>query len=268
MRNISSSIKPKKRFGQNFLINPHVVDKIISACNLKASDTVIEIGPGKGVLTQRIAHQVKKLFAIEKDKALVQELAKNLKLEGEGVILCHEDFLKFDFRKAGRDLKVIGNIPYYISSPIIEKLIDNRNLIHTAFIMVQLEFGQRLTAKPDCKDYSALSCFVQYYCQPHLLFKIKNTSFYPRPKVQSCFVRLDIIKDAPFKTENEKLLFQIIHQAFGQRRKTLRNSMSTLLKTKNAQNIFTQLSIDPRLRAENLPLKDFIRIADHLHSAY
>ncbi|MDP8266713.1 MAG: 16S rRNA (adenine(1518)-N(6)/adenine(1519)-N(6))-dimethyltransferase RsmA [Candidatus Aceula meridiana] len=264
MKKLSSAIKPKKRFGQNFLINPHIVNKIILACDLKSSDSIVEIGPGKGALTGHIAPKVKNLFAIEKDKVLAKELSGNL--ENKNITFYNADFLKFNLESLGKRLKVVGNIPYYISSPIIEKIINNRNFIDSAFIMVQLEFGKRLVASPHSKDYGSLSCFIQYYYKPSLLFKIKNTSFYPHPKVQSCFMRLDPVEDSSLKAKDEKLLFQIIRQAFQQRRKTLRNSLAALLKIRNSQDVFEKLNIDPRLRAENLFLKDFIRIAGHVHS--
>ncbi|MDP8265098.1 MAG: 16S rRNA (adenine(1518)-N(6)/adenine(1519)-N(6))-dimethyltransferase RsmA [Candidatus Aceula lacicola] len=256
-----SSIRPKKRLGQNFLTDLNVVDKIILACDLKKTDCVLEVGSGLGALTKKIAPNVKMLVAIEKDHSLIEELSK--KSFGPHVTLCNDDILKFDFLKLNKEIKLIGNLPYYISSPIIEKLIENSNRISSAFITVQLEFANRLVAKPNTKEYGSLTCFVQYHATPTLLFKIKNSCFRPIPKVQSAFVRLDFKKNPSPKAKNEDLLFETIRRAFQQRRKTILNSLSTKYKKSQIENVLKNCNINPKSRAENLTLDNFVSIANH-----
>ena len=251
---------PKKQLGQHFLIDWHVTGKIISACQLKPDDIVLEIGPGLGVLTRKIASLVKKVIAIETDRSLCEELrreATNSNLE-----VIHADFLKYNFDLLPQKLKVIGNLPYYISSPIVTRLLNDRFFFSSIFITVQLEFGQRLCAKVDTKDYSALSCFVQYFADVKMFFKIKNTAFKPVPKVDSCFIRLIPHEHPPHKANDEGLLFKIIRGAFQQRRKTLPNTLSGFIERERLFPILESLKIDPKSRPENLSVKDFVDLVN------
>ena len=256
-----NSIRPKKHLGQNFLIDSNIVNKIILACDLKETDCVLEVGPGLGALTKEIAPNVKALVAIEKDHSLIEKLSQ--KNFGSHVKFYNDDILKFNFLKLKKGIKFIGNLPYYISSPIIEKLIKNSNRISSAFITVQLEFANRLVAKPNTKEYGSLTCFVQYYATPTLLFKIKNSCFRPIPKVQSAFIRLDFKKIPSPKAENEELFFKTIRRAFQQRRKTILNSLSTKYKKPQIEDVLKKCNIDPKSRAENLTLDNFVNIANH-----
>ena len=294
---------PKKHLGQHFLIDPHVTEKIISACQLKPDDVVLEIGPGLGVLTHRIAPLVKRVIAVETDRKLCEKLAQEIAYSrshlktskgmsfpnvlignpDEAVIgppiktfggdsfkissnieVVHADFLKYNFDLLPEKLKVIGNLPYYISSPIMTRLLNDRKYFSAIFITVQLEFGQRLCAKVDTKDYSALSCFVQYFADVKMLFKIKNAAFKPIPKVDSCFMRIIPHEKFPFKADEEDFLFKVIHQSFQQRRKTLPNTLSGLIERERLYPILESLKIDPKSRPENLSVKNFVEISNAL----
>jgi len=251
-----------KSLGQHFLVDRNIIQKIISACQLSKKDFILEIGPGLGALTFALCKETAKVLAVEKDKRfcskLKEEPLNNLKI-------VNEDILKFDFSVLSKKVKIIGNLPYNISSPIIEKLVLNRHQITSIFLMVQLEFGKRIIARPNSKDYSALSCFVQYYTFSKILFKIKRTCFRPIPKVDSCFMQFDLRKSSPAETKSEELLFQIIHAAFGQRRKIILNSLSNLIEKGKLQAVLELLKINPQLRAENLELNDFVRITNAIN---
>jgi len=250
------NITPKRRrLGQHFLINPYTIKRIISVCDLQEDDQILEIGPGLGVLTARLAAQVKNVIAVEKDQRLCEELQK--RLQDPKIQIVNADFLKFPIGSLESQVKVVGNIPYYISSPIIEKLIENRRSLTTVYIMVQLEFGQRMIAKVNTKEYSALSCWIQYYADIQLLFRIKNTCFKPMPKVHSCFLRLTFYEKPLFNGKDETQLFTIIQKAFQQRRKTILNSLSSIIEKEKLSPILESLKINPKLRAENLTIEDF-----------
>lgn len=250
---------PKKYLGQHFLADRHVLRKIIDSCCLTPADAVLEIGAGDGRLTREIAPRVKKVIAVETDKHLCQKLEKEFL--NANVSIVHEDFLKYDLGQLSEPTKVIGNLPYYISSPIIGRILEYRRHIPAAFLTVQLEFGNRMIAAVGTKDYSALSCFVQYYTEAKILFKIKNTSFNPRPKVDSCFIQLTIPKKPIYPANDEILLFKIIHQAFQKRRKIILNALSSFDLKSHLEETFKSLSIDPHKRAENLTINDFVDLS-------
>ncbi|HBR15493.1 MAG TPA: ribosomal RNA small subunit methyltransferase A [Candidatus Omnitrophica bacterium] len=251
---------PKKSLGQNFLINPHIRDKMIAACHLKKEDMILEIGPGRGVLTEPLAQRVKSVLAVETDKRLVDQLQDQFK--NSPVEIVHADILSFPFETLPAPIKIIGNLPYNIATPIIEKVIRHREKIDSFYLTVQLEHGLRMLAAPHSKDYGSLSCFVQYYAKVKKIFNIKNTAFAPPPKVQSCFLEILFYKDPPFQADNDVLLFKIIRQAFGHRRKTILNSLSGMRDKESLHEVFTSLNINPTLRAENLSLRDYVRIAN------
>ena len=257
---------PKKHLGQHFLIDPRVMERIISACQLKPDDIVLEIGPGSGVLTRRIAPLVKRVIAVETDQRFSEKLKEETFKTNIEVI--HADFLKYDFGllRSVKKLKVIGNLPYYISSPILARLLNDREYFSSIFITVQLEFGRRLCAKVGTKDYSALSCFVQYFADVKMLFKIKSAAFKPIPKVDSCFMKIIPHEKFPFKANDEDLLFKIIHQSFQQRRKMLPNTLSGLIEREQLLPILESLKIDPKSRPEDLSVKDFAELANTMVS--
>lgn len=256
-------IKPKKNLGQNFLIDKNIQRKIIAACEFKSSDIVLEIGAGRGELTALIATKVKKIYALEIDPYLCEILKDNLKVYS-GIEIISQDVLRFNlkrlFAKPKDRIKVIGNIPYYISSPIIEHLFKFKDLIDAIFITVQKEFAKRITAKEGSKDYGSFSCFVQYYTKPKVIFNIKKTCFFPQPKVDSCFLRLDLKRRLALGKEREKLFFKITRSAFNKRRKTLRNSLGSIVSPQKLENFFTKYSIDRNTRPEDLSLEDFANL--------
>ena len=259
---MSNPHRPNKSLGQNFLVDARVQQKIVDKCLLKADDTVLEIGPGKGAITARILPLVKKLIVVEKDRQLVALLKENLaepQLE-----IVEGDFLKIDFDSLAKDLIVIGNIPYYISTPIIEKILENKNKIQRAFLTVQLEFGERLAAVPGNKDYGSLSCFVQYHADVKVLFKISPGSFHPQPKVRSCFVSLTMKPTPTLPAKDEAKLFALIQKAFMQRRKTIANALKGVGEQEKLLKEFERLKINPQSRPEELSLLNYIEIANNL----
>lgn len=252
-------LAPRKHLGQNFLVDPKAKARILSSCELKESEEVVEIGPGLGHLTEIILPCVKKVYAIEKDPRFCEELRK--KFSAEKFEVFDADVLKFDFTKLTPKLKVIGNLPYYISTPIIEKFIAYEGLFPVCFFTVQKEFAQRLTAKPNTKDYGSLSCFVQYYADIKILFTLPPSSFKPAPKVTSCFMKLTF-RPPEFKIKSEDKLFALIRTAFGQRRKRISNSLKVILG-KNSADVFKKCGLTGEERAENLSLKNYVDIAGH-----
>jgi len=263
MKNQFKHSFPKKHLGQNFLINQHIKDRIISACNINQNDVILEIGPGKGALTFDIVNIAKEIIAIEKDKNLADEL-KNHFIQ-ENCTIIEGDFIKYSLQLLPKGLKVIGNLPYNMATPIITKIIKHPQIFHCLYITVQLEHGLKMIAKPNTKNYGSLSCFVQYYCDVKKLFNIKNTCFYPAPKVQSCFLSLLINKQPKTPTANENLLFTITNLAFQQRRKTILNSLSSLAGKPVMEEILKGLKIKSSLRAENLTIRDYVQISDQLN---
>ncbi len=257
---MSLSHRPKKYLGQHFLTDKHILQKIIQSSKLKADDIVIEIGPGQGVLTQLMAPDVKKLICIETDRDLIEPLRSSFGSEAQ---IIHADFLQWDMSELPDNIKVIGNIPYYISTPIIEKLIANRSKISDVFLTVQLEFGQRLTALKG-KEYGSLSCFAQYYADIKVLFKIKNTCFRPSPKVDSCFVHMKFKELNEDLAGNEEALFKMIQTAFGQRRKTIVNSLKGLAAKEKLEEALGALNINFNARPENLTLSNYIDLYKRL----
>ena len=258
----SKSLSPKKSLGQNFLVSEHMQDKIIQACELRQDDIVLEIGPGKGALTMKITPMVKQLFAVEKDPRMSDYLSQ--KEFETSVTILNEDFLKFNFDvlPAGQRIKVVGNLPYNVATPIIEKILADRRRFSSFYMTVQLEYGQRLCADINSKDYGSLSCFVQMYSDPTFLFRIKNTAFFPKPKVESCFLKLDILDQPKYDVRDEEALFRIIKMAFSQRRKTVRNALAQIVDKERLLNIFEKVGVDPKLRPENLTLKQYVEIVN------
>lgn len=257
--------KPKKSLGQNFLIDKNIQKKIIFACAFTQKDIVLEIGAGRGELTVEIAKIAKKVYALEIDSFLYNQLKEKLKTYSN-LKLIHQDILKFDLnqylRKIRKKIKVIGNIPYYITTPIIEHLLKFRNKIDCIFLTLQKEFARRIIASPGSKVYGSLTCLVQYYTQPELLFYIKRNSFMPVPKVDSCFLKLKILRTPPVETKNEDLFFTLIRLAFNQRRKTLRNSLRGIVEPKKLEAFFAKFKINPNIRPEDLSLDDFANLAN------
>ncbi|MDD5005920.1 MAG: 16S rRNA (adenine(1518)-N(6)/adenine(1519)-N(6))-dimethyltransferase RsmA [Candidatus Omnitrophica bacterium] len=262
---------PKKRFGQSFLTDKNIIRKILARASLSKDDVVLEIGPGQGILTGELAGQVKKVIAVELDKKLYEHLGLSLR-DFHNIDLINSDILEFNlggFLKKSRikkKIKLVGNIPYSITTPILEYVFENIDLLESVYLMVQKEFALRLIAKPNTKDYSSISCFTQFHTKPTLLFSVNRTCFKPQPKVDSSFIKLEPrpkgywLKE--LKLKDRKLLFKIIRAAFNQRRKNILNSLSSVLDKDSLSGILSKLNIDHNLRAENLSIEDYTRISN------
>ncbi|MBF0511387.1 MAG: ribosomal RNA small subunit methyltransferase A [Candidatus Omnitrophica bacterium] len=252
--------RPKKHLGQNFLINPYVQQRIIQSCAFKQEDTVVEIGPGQGALSCLIAPLVRRLICVEADRDLIAPLGLSLP---SSVEIIQADFLKWDMGHLPNRIKVIGNIPYYISTPIIEKLITERIKVSEAFLTVQKEFQERLTAKPGGKDFGSLTCFAEYYADIKMLFKINHASFKPAPKVDSAFIRLSM-RSFKEKAEDEDFLFKLTQTAFSQRRKTIVNALKGLVPSQKLEKEILLLGLSVTARAENLSVLDYVALSNKL----
>jgi len=259
-------IYPKKSLGQNFLTDQNIAKKIIRALKLNPADVIIEIGSGRGELTFLIAPMVSKIYAVELDRRLKPALSLRLK-DYNNVSIINQDILKVNLRNLNRGrekIRVFGNIPYYISSPIIGHLINNRERISDAFITVQKEFAKRVVASPGSKDYGALSLFVQYYTAPKILFNINKGCFYPSPKVDSCLLSLRFRDEPAVFVKCQELLFKIIRSAFSQRRKTLRNSLKGIVDAHKIEEFLLRREKSLNARPEELSLADFADFAGML----
>jgi 16S rRNA (adenine1518-N6/adenine1519-N6)-dimethyltransferase len=259
--------KPKKSLGQNFLVDKNIRAKIVASCAFTTRDTLLEVGSGRGELTLLFAELVKKLYTVEIDQRLYEHLQQVLSGR-PNCLLVKADILKIDLRsflakeRVEGKIKVFGNIPYYISSPLLEYFINYRGLISEIFITVQKEYALRLIASAGSKTYGSLSCFVQYYLEPELLFHIKKNSFFPAPKVDSSFLRLKVRKNNPWKVSDEELFFKIIRSAFNQRRKTLKNSLEGVIPRLALEDFFKLYGVDKNIRPEELGLADFASLAN------
>lgn len=262
------SFSPLKRFGENYLIDNNIKDKIIREAGISRSDTVLEIGPGLGALTMDLAASGAEIFAVEKDPKAFRILEDLTFEKYPNLHLFNQDILKFDIKSKVRtkDVKVLGNLPYYVTTPIMEHIITNRGVIDSALIVIQKEVAGRLSAAPGSKDYGSISCFVQYYTNPEYLYTIKRTSFHPVPEVDSSLIRLTIRKDPPVKVRDEGLLFRIIRGSFNQRRKSIINSLSREAVLGTAKSDLTEVleraGVCPSSRPEDLSLAEFASITN------
>ena len=263
----------QKKFGQNFLIDTHVLDKIIRAAEIGKDDCVLEIGPGIGTMTQYLACAAKKVIAVEIDRTLIPILQDTL--DGyDNVKIINEDVLKVDIGKLaeeeneGKPLKVVANLPYYITTPIIMGLFENHVPLQSITVMVQKEVADRMQTGPGSKDYGALSLAVQYYAKPYIVANVPPNCFMPRPKVGSAVIRLERYKEPPVKTENEKLMFRIIRASFNQRRKTLANGLKNSAELdftkEEIEEAITGLGKGTSVRGEALTLQDFANLSNIL----
>lgn len=262
--------KLSKSLGQNFLTDKHIIDKIIDATEITDEDFVIEIGPGIGVLTAEAAQLAKKVTAVEIDRNLIPILRDTLQ-EFDNVEIINEDVLKADLNAiiaaAGcRKTKIIGNLPYYITTPIIMGLLESHVEADSITIMMQKEVADRIKAEPGIKAYGALSAAVQYYCTVTTVATVPKEVFFPAPKVDSAVLRLDIRKEKPVELLDEPLFFRCIKAGFGQRRKTLSNSLSQLgdFTKEEIKTCLADTGIDEKRRAETLSLSEFAMIANYL----
>lgn len=261
----------QKRFGQNFLIDTHVLDKIISASNITKDDFVLEIGPGIGTMTQYLADAAREVVAVEIDDALIPILKDTLK-EWDNVSVIHGDILKTDINKiaeeknGGKPIKVVANLPYYITTPIIMGLFENKVPIESITIMVQKEVADRMQVGPGTKDYGALSLAVQYYAQPQIIANVPPNCFMPRPNVGSAVIKLTRHPEKPVEVEDEKLMFRLIRASFNQRRKTLvnglKNSPELSYSKEEIEQALTNCELSLNIRGEALTLEQFAKLSN------
>jgi 16S rRNA (adenine1518-N6/adenine1519-N6)-dimethyltransferase len=253
-----NQIKPLKRFGQNYLQDQNILKKIVDEIDPKVNDLIIEIGPGTGSLTGKLLDRNPNLIAVEIDKRVSDYLLQRF----DSLKLIQKDFLDLDLNeylsKPRQKLRIVGNIPYNITSPILFKIFENNTIIQDAVFMVQLELAQRMTSKIGSKEYGILSVLVNFFGNPKLVFKVSPNVFYPKPKVHSAIVHISLNNDKTDKQFNS-LFKSIVKACFGKRRKTLKNSLSNSIF---ASIDFSKCGVDLSLRAEQLTQNDFIRITE------
>lgn len=264
--------KFSKSLGQNFLIDQNILENILNGAHISDKDYVIEVGPGIGSLTQNIGERAKKVVAIEIDKTLIPIL--NETLNGySNVEIINQDVLNMDLHKLvqekfeGNKPKVVANLPYYVTTPIIMKFLEEKVAIESLTIMIQKEVANRIQAGPGTKDYGTLSIAVQYYCDPKILLKVPPSVFIPQPKVESSVIRLDVLNKPRVYVEREDLFFGLIKDAFGKRRKTLLNALSSgklKLNKKLVREVLIASNIDEKRRGETLSIEEYARLSNNL----
>jgi|TARA_B100001971_G_C18262606_1_gene588407 16S rRNA (adenine1518-N6/adenine1519-N6)-dimethyltransferase len=260
LRSKKSAVRARRRYAQNFLTDPNIISKIISAVAPQPQDHLVEIGPGRGALTDHLVQSSAELDVIEIDRDLVDLLSDRYR--DQSLTIHQGDALSFDFDslKEKRPLRVVGNLPYNISTPLIFRLLEHAHGIKDMHLMLQREVVNRLVAVPSTRDYGRLGIMAQYYCNIIKCFNVPPTAFRPKPKVFSAVVRLIPHQKLPFEAHNVEVLRRLVTQAFSQRRKILRNALKPLL----AVDAITALGIDPELRPENVTLQQFIQLSDLL----
>ena len=263
----------QKKYGQNFLIDTHVLDKIIGAAQIGPDDFVLEIGPGIGTMTQYLAEAAREVIAVEIDTKLIPILQDTLK-EYDNVTVLNEDILKVDIRKiaeeknGGKPIKVVANLPYYITTPIIMGLFESEVPLDSITVMVQKEVADRMQVGPGTKDYGALSLAVQYYAEPYIVANVPPNCFIPRPAVGSAVIRLTRYQEKPVKVNDASFMFKIIRASFNQRRKTLQNGLynSSELRIPKEKTVaaLEEMGLTPTIRGEKLSLEEFALLSDIL----
>ena len=267
--------RPKKQLGQNFLVNPEVLEIIVQAGELTDTDTVIEIGAGLGCLTDALARHAKRVVAVEVDELLYKALASQFSTDSH-IQLLNADILKLeldsllcrDTTSAPTTFKVIANLPYSITTPILWKLLDHHKQIHSCVLMMQKEVAERIVAEPGGKDYGALTIGVAYRTDATLIATLSPENFYPAPKVDSALLKLTMRENPKVRVENEEFFFKVVRTAFRTRRKMLKNTLvrSRLASAKVLETAFEELSIAPERRAETLDITEFAALANFLFS--
>ena len=263
----------QKKFGQNFLIDTTVLDRIISSAEITKEDCVLEIGPGIGTMTQYLAERAGSVVAVEIDKALIPILEETLQ-DYDNVTVINDDILKVDINRlveeknGGRPIKVVANLPYYITTPIIMGLFESRVPLKSITIMVQKEVADRMQVGPGTKDYGALSLAVQYYAKPEIVANVPPNCFIPRPNVGSAVIRLTRYEKPPVQVKDEKKMFSLIRASFNQRRKTLVNGLGNAglpgITKESAAAALEQMELSPTVRGEALTLEQFAQLSDLL----
>lgn len=264
-------ISAKKRYGQNFLIDPKVLSRIIEGADITKEDTVLEIGPGIGTMTQALCEAAGHVIAVEIDRDMIPLLEENL-AEFHNYEIINEDILKVDLKKLIKErLKIAANLPYYITTPIIMGLLEQDLPLDSVTVMVQKEVAERMQAKPGTKDYGALTLAVQYYTKAEIIANVPSNCFIPRPNVDSAVIRLKLHEDPPVRPADEKKMFGLIRAAFSQRRKTLVNALkndaalsSEGVSRERIEAALQKMELDPNIRGERLSLEEFARLSDLL----
>lgn len=254
----------RKRFGQNFLTDPGIISRIVHCIHPSPKDHIVEIGPGMGALTGPLLAHNPQLEVIELDRDLIPKLRTQFFRYPE-LRIHQEDALRFDFSRlasAEQPLRIVGNLPYNISTPLIFHLLSFPSLIADMHFMLQKEVVERMAAGPGSKSYGRLSIMCQYHCEVEFLFEVPPGSFQPAPKVDSAIVRLTPYAQPPVPAQNPEVLDQVVKTAFGQRRKTLRNALKSMVDTE----LWDKLGLDSQLRPESLGLKDYVLLANHIHT--
>ncbi|MBE5960397.1 MAG: 16S rRNA (adenine(1518)-N(6)/adenine(1519)-N(6))-dimethyltransferase RsmA [Lachnospiraceae bacterium] len=265
----------QKKFGQNFLIDTHVLEKIIRSAGVTKDDMVLEIGPGIGTMTQYLCENAREVIAVEIDKNLIPILREDTLAEYDNVTVINEDILKVDIKKLveeknqGRPIKVVANLPYYITTPIIMGLFEAHVPIENITVMVQKEVADRMQSGPGSKDYGALSLAVQYYADPYIVANVPPNCFMPRPNVGSAVIRLTLHKEPQIVVKDENLMFRLIRASFNQRRKTLvnglNNSPEISLPKEVITEAITELGVSEKIRGEALTLEQFAKLSDIIY---
>ncbi|MBU3092509.1 16S rRNA (adenine(1518)-N(6)/adenine(1519)-N(6))-dimethyltransferase RsmA [Clostridium sp. CF011] len=257
----------KKGLGQNFLIDDSVLDDVVEGAEVNEGDFIIEIGPGFGTLTRALLRRAKRVCAIELDEKLLPILQDELK-EFDNFELIHNDALKVDFNELIKDeksVKLVANLPYYLTTPIIVNLLTGGYNFKSLTIMIQKEVAQRIDSEPNCKAYGAFSILVQYYCDTKILRLVPPSAFLPQPKVESMVIRLDRLKEPKVKVKDEELFFSIVRKSFNMRRKILWNSVKDIgIPKEDLLKCFERANIDPKRRGETLSLQEFATLSDEI----
>lgn len=264
----------QKRFGQNFLIDTHVLEKIIKSAEITKDDLVLEIGPGIGTMTQYLCENAREVIAVEIDKNLIPILENDTLAQYDNVTIINEDILKLDLnalvkeRNGGKRIKVVANLPYYITTPIIMGLFESHVPLQNITVMVQKEVADRMQAGPGSKDYGALSLAVQYYAKPYIAANVPQNCFMPRPNVGSAVIRLTLHEEPPVKVKDEAFMFALIRASFNQRRKTLVNGLTNAaelnLSKEEVQAALEELGLPATVRGEALTLEQFAELTNVL----
>lgn len=266
--------KFSKSLGQNFLIDGNIVRKIVSESKVTKDDYILEIGPGMGTLTEELALNAKKVVAVEIDKTLLPVLDRTVG-KYENVEIIHSDILDIDIDKlideklGGGPVKVVANLPYYVTTPIIAKLIEDELNLESITVMVQKEVAERMASKEGSKQYGSLSVFVNFYSDPELIVNVPNTVFMPQPKIGSAVIKLDLKKDLP-NIDRQKF-FTVVKASFSKRRKTILNCLSSFgfdLDKEEVRECLEGIGISPTARAESLSVEEFIKISENLPDLY
>lgn len=264
----------QKKYGQNFLIDEHVIEKILKAAGITKDDTVLEIGPGIGTLTQYLCENAGHVIAVEIDKNLIPILENDTLAQYENVRIINDDVMKLDLKElietenGGKPIKVVANLPYYITTPIVMALLEKKLPVESITVMVQKEVAARMQAKPGSSDYGALSLAVRYYSEPYIAANVPVNCFMPRPGVDSAVIRMKLYREPPVHVENEELLFALIRASFNQRRKTLLNGICNFsglnITKERAAEAIAKTGLSPDVRGEMLSLEQFAVLSCHL----